>query len=219
VGVGSDKVLVKDDGSVVIHASCEMPDWKATRYRKTAVVFEERTYFVASRTPLAAGVWRYVLSPWPEDLNEEPGNVVHYDEAYVVEREARRQAQQRHERRASGLFFVNALLGFLYSGVKLRLNERYAIDPIAATRRSVFFEFLVLINLGALLVIGSFATVLSGAYAGRLVEVFPLRDLALAALLVAIDAVIRKDRLERGGMRQYGFCEWIFRRIRNEGDL
>jgi hypothetical protein len=195
-----------------------MPDWKATRYRKTAVVFEERTYFVASRTPLSGGVWRYVLSPWPEDLNDEPGNVVHYDEAYVGEREAGRQAQQRHEKRALGLFFVNSLLGFLFSGVKLRLNERYAIDPIAATRRSVFFEFLVLINLGALLVIGSFASVLSGAYAGRLVEVFPLRILLFAAALVAIDAVIRKDRLERGGMRQYGFCEWLFRRLRNAGD-
>src|SRR6185503_10061668 len=98
--VGTDKVLVKEDGTVVVHASSPMADWRATRYRKTAVVFEDRTYLVASRTALPGGWFRYVLEPWPEDLHDSPARTVVYGEAYVLEREEKRRGQRRHELRA-----------------------------------------------------------------------------------------------------------------------
>ncbi len=184
-----------------------MPDWKATRYRKTAVVFEERTYFVASRTALSGGVWRYVLAPWPDDLHDAPGRTIHYGEPYVLERDQTRREQGRLERKAVGLYFLTWLLGFLPSGVKLRLNERYGIHPLVVTGKSLFLEYLAFINLVVLLVIGGFTGAL------------PILPLLGAAAVVAIDRTVRTARLEKGGMRQYGFGEWIFRRIRDEDDF
>src|SRR5262249_38763211 len=137
--VGSDSLMFKDD-RLLVHASCEMPDWKATRYRKTAVVFREQTYFVASRMSLPGGGWRYVLEPWPEDHHDVPGNTVHYDEAYVLERDALHREQRHVEAKAMGLVLLTWLLGFLPSETKLRLNERYAIHPLTVTEKSLFLE-------------------------------------------------------------------------------
>jgi hypothetical protein len=219
--IGTDKVLVKDDGAVVVHASSPMPDWRATRYRKTAVVFEDRTYFVATRTTLPGGWCRYLLQPWPEDLHDSPARTVLYDEAYVLEREERRRAQQKHEVRAVGLFAVAWLLGFLPSGLKLRLNERYAIDPGTATRQSLFIQYLVALGLLTVFAIGFVAGALgpafgapSGAASGAVFTgLFRPTRLLLTVVVLALDATIRTDRLQRGSMRQYGFGEWIFRRL------
>ncbi len=217
--VGADRVVYKA-GAVVIHAAREMADWRVSRYRKTAVVLGGQTYFVASRMPLPDGAWRYALTPWPEDDHDQPGNVVHYDETYVLEREAVAHAQRRVDRTAVGLFAASLLLGFLFSPTKLRLNERYAIHPAVVTRRSLLLEYLALICVLSLLVIGGAAAGLAPAFGVAPRDVLagglePLR-LAVVAAVLAADAVVRKARLDAGGMRQYGFGEWMFRRLRGD---
>lgn len=198
--MGSDRVLPKGD-AIVVEAACEMPEWKVTRYRKAAVVFEERVYFVAARTALRRGAWRYVLEPWPEDLHDRPGATIYYDEAYVRARDEARSEQARVGRKAIGLLFVAWLLGFLFSGVKLRLNERYGIDPITATEQSVFIQRPLFLGLSALLMFSAIAGIL------------PVLPLLATVVVVLVDLVVRSDRLLRGGLRQYGFCEWMFRRL------
>jgi len=217
--VGSDALLFKD-GRLIVHSSCEMPEWKATRYRKTAVVFNERTYAVVSRLRLPAGGCRYVLEPWSPDDHDAPGNTVHYGEAYVLERDALRREQLRLEKKAVGLFFVTWLLGFLYSETKLRLNERYAIHPVAVTEHSLFIEYLALIGLMVLLAILGASAGLGPAFGassqrvvGGLLQPLPL---LLGIAVLGPDLVIRRSRAGTGAMTQYGFYEWAFRRLHDE---
>src|SRR5688572_9394437 len=122
--IGSDTVSLRGT-TVVIDAACEMPEWKAAAYRRTAIVIGQHTYFVATTERLPQGAWRYVLAPWPENHHDMPGNVVKYDPAYVKARDQARREQDKIEKKAVGLWAVSPFLGFPPSGTKLRLNERY----------------------------------------------------------------------------------------------
>jgi hypothetical protein len=197
-----------------------MPEWKATRYRKTAVVYGEQTYAVVSCMRLPAGGCRYVLEPWSPDDHDAPGNTVHYGETYVLERDALRREQSRLEKKALGLFLVTWLLGFLYSETKLRLNERYAIHPVRITLASLFIEYLAFIGLMVLLVILGAAGGLGPAFGassqrvvGGLLQPLPL---ILGIAVLAPDLVIRRSRAGTGAMTQYGLYEWAFRRLHDE---
>jgi hypothetical protein len=200
--VGPDRVRFSGD-NLVVEAACEMPDWKATRYRRTAIVFRQRTYFVASSASQASGVHRYVLEPWPEDLHDEPGRIIDYHAAYALERDERRRRQARVERESLVLFFLSPLLGFLPSGLKLALNDRYGYDPVTVTGRSLFIQRLLMLMLMALAPLSLFAGI-------------PIAPVAGLLLMVLVDLVIRQGRQLRGTMRQYGFWEWAVRRIRDE---
>jgi hypothetical protein len=173
------------------------------------VVWQERTYFVASQGAVPGG-WRYVLEPWPEDRHEAPGNVVHYDEGYVHERDALRREQE-----AVGLWMISPLLGFLPSGTKLRLNERYGFHPVVVTERSVLLEHAALLMLLGTLAIFALATGFAPGFGGDARDVGgpPFFMLFLAAVFLAVDRVVRQHRLLTGSMRQYGFAEWVVRRL------
>jgi hypothetical protein len=212
--VGSDRFVVKGD-TVVLYAACRMLDWKTTRYRKTAVVWRDRTYFVESQGPVTGAGWRYVLAPWPEDLHDTPGRVVHYDARYVQERDALRREQQALERSAVGLWAISPLLGFLPSRVKLRLNERYGFHPVTVTDRSLLLEYAILVVLLGAFVIFAMASGLAPVYGadGRRVGGPSLVGLFLAAAFLAVDRIVRYDRLLTASMQQYGLGEWLVRRL------
>jgi hypothetical protein len=201
--IGSDTVTLRGT-TVVIDAACEMPEWKATTYRRSAIVIGQRTYFVSLKEPLPEGAWRYVLEPWPEDHKDMPGNVVHYDPAYVKERDLRRREQAQREKEAVGLWMVRPFLGFLFSGSKLRLNERYGFHPLTVTEQSLFVQKFVLIALLGLMTIHMFTGVLGG-----------LGFVLLGALLfLVLDLVVRMGQAGTASMEQYGFGEWIVRRFK-----
>jgi hypothetical protein len=200
--VGSDRVSLIGD-NLVVESPYEMPDWKATRYRRTAVVFRQRIYFVASSRSLASGVHRYVLEPWPEDLHDRPGRIIDYHAAYALERDEQRRRQARVERESLVLFFLSPLLGFLPSGLKLALNDRYGYHPVTVTGRSLFIQRLLMLMLMALAPLSLFAGI-------------PIAPVAGLLLMVLVDLVIRQGRQLRGTLRQYGFWEWAVRRIRDE---
>lgn len=200
--IGKDRVASRGE-MLLVDAACEMPDWKATRYRRTAVVFRERTYFVASISTGPGGGHRYVLEPWPEDMHDSPGRTIHYDEAYVRERDEQRRRRARIENESLVLYFVSPLLGFLPSGLKLALNDRYGYHPVTVTGRSVFVERLLMLCLMVFVPLGLLAGI-------------PIVPVAGLLLMVLVDLPIRQNRLLRGTMRQYGFWEWAIRRLGDE---
>jgi hypothetical protein len=204
--VGVDRVLSTDDGALVVHAAHEMPDWRITRYRKAAVVYREQVYFIEAKTPLPAGGCRYLLKPWPHDANDPAGLTIHYDQDYVRERDALRLRQAQLEGEAGVLLLLTPLLGFLPSTVKLRLNDRYGIHPLEITTYSVFIEAMVGLCAAVIIVIDLF-TGIYGAHA----FVGLMRGVVAVLCVAAVDGSVRYHVVLGGGMRQYGFGEWIFR--------
>jgi hypothetical protein len=197
-----DVIVVADD-RVVIKTSSAMEDWRATRYRRTAIVFRGRTYYVES-VHSRGGRWEYHLALWSEGLHDAPSRVIYYDESYVLEREARRASESRHEVRAAFLYPIAPLLGFLPSAAKLALNDRYGWHPLTVTNWSLLVEYVGLLWVSFLLI---FRQGWPDFIAGVL--------WVLAGTLL-VDLVARHSTALGGGMRQYGFLEWLFKRARSK---
>jgi hypothetical protein len=205
---GSDRIVRHED-CVWVDSAVEMPDWEFRDYRKLAVLFQGRRYFVAEKTPLPGGRYRYRLDPWPDDLTDIPGRTVEYDERYVAERDARLRRDTRNARAGEALSFVSPFLGLLPASVKLKLNDRYAYDPVTVTKQSLVLEYLVLMVLLALTVIDVFVRMRGATlFGGRLGTVL------VVLILVAVDILVRRGRVESDAMEQPGFWEWALPRRR-----
>jgi len=75
--VGSD--LVSRDGeAVLVESPSAMADWRVTRYRRTAILFEGRAYFVGAAGEVPQGPHVYRLEPWPDDLHDRPFETIVY---------------------------------------------------------------------------------------------------------------------------------------------
>ena len=101
------------------------------------------------------------------------------------------------------LVLVLPLVGVLGSETKRRIEERYAIRAIAATRASLYAEAVILLASATLLFIGSMVTVLGNP------APWHLRPLALGALILPPDLLFRYHRLL--GDEQYPpeFYQWM----------
>ena len=145
---------IKPDGDdLIVIASERLPDWTATQFRKTAVIFEGTRYYVAEvfepdrgrPRPEAGQGHRYRLSPWPDDLHDLPSNTVDYDESYVAARSARRQVSTR----GLGVYLLalplRPLLGLLPSGMKCSLEARYQIDALSTNGDNIFYSDYIFI--------------------------------------------------------------------------
>jgi hypothetical protein len=205
--VGPDRVSYRGDAVAVVSA-VEMPGWEYRDHRKIAVVFRGARYYVAEKALRPDGRYRYLLTPWPDDLTDLPGATVHYDERYVEERDARLRREAREDRTAEALSFVSPFLGLLPASLKLKLNDRYAYDPVTVTKQSLVLEYLLLMVLMALTTIHVFAAGLGGA--SLLGEYLGLVVVVLIAL--PLDILMRRGPVEAGGMEQPGFFEWAIPR-------
>src|SRR5688500_12356791 len=115
--VGSDRVRLRD-ASVVVDSRADMPDWEFRDYRRTAILFRDRQYFVGEKRLLPGGSYRYVLQPW-EDPGELPGRTIVYDAEYAIARDAAARTTARRDGVSAALLFVSPLLGFLPARTKL----------------------------------------------------------------------------------------------------
>ena len=194
--VGSDRVTREDD-RVRVDAAAAMPDWRPTRFRRLAVLFRDRTYFVAAAEE-REGRFSYWLAPWPDDLHDQPRALVRYDEAFVSDRDLRLERRRRAGRVAALLTVLSPLIGFLPACLKLRWHDRFGLDPVSATARSVLIERLLLAPGAAMVLIGS----LTGVFGAWVVPVF------LLELAMVVDMIFRTDGLLAGTVRQPGFWEW-----------
>ena len=194
--VGRDVVRVREN-AVVVDSAADMPEWEFRDYRRTAVVFRERKYFVAEKRLLPGGSYRYVLEPWVEGA-DVAGRTITYDEAYAATRDTDRRTATTRDRVSKALFFVSPLLGLLPARAKLALDERYGFDPQAVTRQSLFVQRIFFYCLLAFIVLGRFARALDG-WDGWL--------MALTAV-VFVDLIMRLGPAENGEAEQPGFWEW-----------
>lgn len=194
--VGADRVRLRD-ASVVVDSRADMPDWEFRDYRRTAILYGDRQYFVAEKRLLPGGSYRYVLQPWG-DPGELPGRTIVYDAAYATARDMAARTTARRDGVSAALLFVSPLLGFLPARTKLMLDDRYGFDPQVVTRQSVFLERILGYSLPVFVGLGALAGMLDG-------WVGPLFALNAA---VVVDMVMRTSPSENGEPEQPGFWEW-----------
>jgi hypothetical protein len=196
--MGSDYVTREGD-YLVVYSSVDMPDWYAREYRKQAVFFEGMKYFVAEKSLLGKGEIRYILSPWPDDLQDMPSRIIHYNEDYVMARDRALKQMKRDLYWEPILFLVKPLIGFCPSSYKFALQGRYGIDPQQTTAYSLWIEYLLLFVHCSLLVIGSFTTVFSIFY------------LLGVIFFLLPDVIVRYSDSVKENKNLYGFYEWLFK--------
>lgn len=194
--VGADRVRLRGD-SVVVDSRADMPEWEFRDYRRTAILYRDRQYFVAEKRLLAGGAYRYVLQPWG-DSGDLPGRTLVYDDSYAAARDAAARTGARRDAISKALFFVGPLLGFLPARTKLILDDRYGFDPQVVTRQSVYVERILSYCLVVFVVLAGLARAL-GRWEGPL--------LAFTAA-VYVDLIMRTSPSENGEPEQPGFWEW-----------
>jgi hypothetical protein len=199
IRVGSDMVARKGD-VLFVHSSQDMELWKPSRHRKVVVLYDGGRYTVTERHRGVDGRWRYKLEPYPEVLHELPSATIEYGEAFVFQRDETLTALARREARSTRLLFISPLLGFLPSGVKLDLQERYGLDPRTMTHQSLAVEWVIMLACGTWLILG-----ITGAFGGGLYLFF------VVAACIA-DLLIRRSNAMLDTVEQFGFLEWLVRR-------
>jgi hypothetical protein len=211
INVGPDR-LYKTRDRLVVTSRDDMPDWSVRAYRRTQIVFDEQPYFVARRDGPADGRFTYVLEPWTEELRDLPGKVIHYDGAYVAERDSVAERQSKLEMGRLLLLPFTPLVGLLFSRTKLRVEQVFGISARRATFLSIWFELAVFFMLG----LAAWAQTYGGLYAtatGGTLEV-PLGAASALDIVVLIDVVMRYSSMLRDDPAPIGFLEWVFRRRR-----
>jgi hypothetical protein len=199
--------LVWEGNRLIVRTAREMPSWRVGRNRRTAVHFRGLRYVVVA-THAELGKFEYTLELWPERAHDLPARDIHYDEAYVRDREDEARMRETMGRQAYGLIPAWPFLGFLPSGWKTALHRNYGVEALSATRRSVWLE-------GALALI---ALVFLTLYAWTGLDVVTGQfwrgpGVALVALLVFLpDFVLRSSILVDDDFPRFGFYEWIFHR-------
>jgi hypothetical protein len=194
---------------LVILSPTPMPEWRVGRYRKLAIRFRDRRYLLAEAEP-AHGGYRYALDPWPLRVNELASQEIVYDAAYVREREARVVLLRKLQRQWWALTPAIPFLGFLPRRTKDTLHERFGVEPITSTQRSVVIEMVALGILMTLMFVGAatgldWVTMTVGGAGGAAASV---RDVVLVAAL-SVDTVLRFGILLDERYEAYGFFEWI----------
>ena len=213
--IGVDRILREPDGLTVETASA-MPEWRASHFRPTAVIFLGERFVVRSHTVEPAersGRHVYELTPWPDDGVEPPGAVIEYDEEYVRARQRRRSVV-----RVADVFEVLAvlltpLIGFLPSRAKAALHGSVGVHPITATRASILLEIVFMFLCCAFAMI---YIMTMGMATSELVH-----SLWLVPLL-GLDTFMRYAAVLRDEMYPPGFLEWLIparvRQPHGEGD-
>ena len=197
--VGVDRVL-REPGGLRIEAAAEMPEWRASRFRPTAVYFEGERYAVRSHVPVRRGLHVYELEPWSDDGVEQPGAVIEYDAAYVELRQRLRSVMRIADVLAVVVVPLKPLVGLLPARAKAALHGSLGVHPVEATRASIALETLLAI-LGAAFGVIHIATL--GSATPELVHVF------WAVPLLSLDAFVRFHAVLQEDPCPPGFIEWL----------
>lgn len=195
--IGDDRVLRESD-RLVVEAAVEMPEWRARRFRQTAIFFEGERFAVRSHRLVRRGLHVYELIPWPDDGVEQPGAVIEYDAEYV-----RLRAKQRAMGHATDVLAMLAvplkpLLGFLPSRAKAVLQGTIGVHAVEATRASITLETICAILCGVMALIHVST---GGVATPALVHTLWLLPLLTLDSFMRFHAVLKEEAP--------GFLEWL----------
>lgn len=202
VRLGNDYVVAQGS-DLVVYTPNEMEDWHVREYRKTAVLFYGRKYFVDSKFAEQDRVC-YMLKYWPDSLTDRPAMVINYDEVYVAQRDALIKRERQIDREAWFIMLLLPIAGFFPQKIKDLLEGTYGLNIYLATTISLWLEYAGALFAGILIIINLFA------------NGFTLHPLLTLPVLVAtiivsmLDAFVRYSSLYlKDPSVAYGFYEWV----------
>lgn len=216
IPVHCDRVWVDGEDRIVVAARA-LPDWQATSFRRTAVVFRDVTYYVADvlskdpgrPAPKNDRGFRYRLSPWPDSLMDRPSRTIVYDSAEVQRRE------REHRSTIMGVFAsvslislcvpIYPLLGLLPSFIKAALQKRFQISSLTTTRWSLRVEYWI--------ALAAAVTAFASLIAPVPIHPGPIWLAPITSLACLVDFFARWDRVNEREHLQYGFLEWLVHRL------
>lgn len=203
--VGDDRI-VRIGEQLVVYSKVDMDEWQIQQNRKTAIYINDEVWCLVGKQYTAAKEVRYLLHPWPDLPMEIPGRNVKYDEEYV---RTRNQAEKKKRIEAGVgpvLNHLRALIGFLPSRVKSRIENNFGVPSRNATLISIVIELLLFFALGAFLQIFTYGAMRQADLAA-FVPVF-----IVPVPVLFVDLVMRYNSYLREDASPLGLLEWVIRR-------
>lgn len=200
--LGPDRLRFEGERAIV-ESPREMPDWRASRFRRTEVRLEGERFFVAAVERVGRG-YRYRLELWPADLTDRPSHALDYDAAYVEARDAGRERAFLALALWPLVVVAMPLLGLLWHRSKRRLAGLLGLDPGRATRVSLLVQYVTVLVLGVL----TWALTLAPEYAP-----VTWRQTLITALVLLVDAAYRWDHAMDAPEEHLGLFEWLRTRV------
>ncbi|MBN2358561.1 MAG: hypothetical protein JXR83_03850 [Deltaproteobacteria bacterium] len=209
IKLGPDVVVRTEDG-IEVYTPLPMVDWIVSPHRPTVIHFHGEDFLlVDQRAPEDGGICYVLRRGDPDAALNVVGRTIVYDLGAVRERERERIDRTVLQARACALWALSPLLGLAPSRAKSELHSRFGLHPLTLTWASVVVEYAVAL-------VGALALVLETTTGGGLTKLgggWVLPIFGGASLVLLPDALGRTGRLIGGGLRQYGFYEWLWRRL------
>lgn len=139
--LGRDTVH-REGRRLIVQSPVPMPEWKASTFRRTEVVYRDEHYFVADVSKSTDGRHRYVLEPWPHGLCDRPSRTIRYEEEYIRLRDGNRARAWAALLLWPLLLCANPVIGCLWAATKRGLQRRVGLDPRLATLQALFCQGL-----------------------------------------------------------------------------
>lgn len=188
----SDHVVELDDG-VIIQAP-PMEGWRVSRHRKAAIHYRGVRYQLVAVEPIDANTMRYRLVRWRDSDTGMASAEIHYDDEFVRARDSVRSETDARTRAGFALLSLYPILGFLWSGTRRTIHERYGFG-LGAVAFSLFVE--------------SAAVCLMATW---VLTVFIPPYWWAAAIALTADVAMRwASSLREDFPYPYGFFEWLIR--------
>lgn len=208
---GPDRVEIRGD-RVVIHSPVDMDRWQVVEYRKPRIRFDGRTWTLASKSLDRDGLIQYELEPWEPAEFELHGHELQYGSEIVESRERELQHSRRLALETSVLRLLSPLAGFLFARTKGRLEDRLGMTAVTMTWRSLILQYLVMISAFTYTTIGVQSGISHGFLAGEFSETLGgVQPVAILAVVLLPDAIVRWGRLLGDERLPPGFYEWLWR--------
>jgi len=202
--MGHDRIFRRGDQLIVCSES-DMDDWQVQHTRRTAIYLDGAIWCLVGKQSTDTKELLYFLDPWPDHGREIPGRRICYDEAYVQARDAAAKRRRIEEGLGPLLYHSRALIGFLPSQTKSRIEAGFGVPARNATFLSLIIEVMLFFVLGAYLQIFVYGSMRDPA----LVVYIPSLILAVPALL--IDLIFRYGSYLHEDVSPLGIFEWIAR--------
>jgi len=213
--VGRDVILRKGE-QLVVCSKMDMDEWEVGDMRKTAIYINDEYWFIIGKQFSSTGEVRYLLDPWHDAMREIPRRVIRYDENYVSARDEVEKARRLESSIYPILHILRGLIGFLPSGVKGKIEDKFGVSARGATIISIFIELLLFFVLCVWLIyaFGVFYASQQGRfiYAAAVIEALYkyIPAFLLPPLILLIDIAMRYGSYLREEVNPLGAFEWVW---------